>query len=95
MSQRNMSIVAATSASTHADAATAVRDAWARSIQKSPAPSLTIVASTVAHDLGTVHSARLLLSHPERAMPDGSLRSFTDVNVGEQLVCMSGNARSI
>jgi hypothetical protein len=52
-----MSIIAATSASTHPDAATAVSEAWAGLIRKSPTPSLIVVASTVAYDLGAVHAA--------------------------------------
>ncbi|MFT3768164.1 MAG: FIST N-terminal domain-containing protein [Minicystis sp.] len=32
-----------------------------------------------------------VLSHPERATPDGALGLFTDVQVGEQFVCMTGS----
>lgn len=36
-----------------------------------------------------------VLSHPERVLPDGSLRLFTDVAVGDELICMTGSVQNL
>jgi hypothetical protein len=36
-----------------------------------------------------------VLSHPERAFPDGSMRLFTDVHAGDSIVCMSGSVDNL
>jgi hypothetical protein len=36
-----------------------------------------------------------VLTHPERAYPDGSMHLFTDVTVGERFVCMTGSVNNL
>lgn len=36
-----------------------------------------------------------LLSHPERAFPNGGMQLFTDVSVGETLMCMTGSVDNL
>lgn len=50
-------IVAATGASTHSDAVTAVEIAWARIIEKTPEPSFIVIGTTVTYDLDAVYGA--------------------------------------
>lgn len=55
-----------------------------------------VLSKTNLHPLGRfVREVRgvpyFVLSHPERATPDGALGLFTDVSAGDELVCMSGS----
>jgi hypothetical protein len=36
-----------------------------------------------------------VLSHPERVLPDGGLRLFTDVEPGDELICMTGSVQNL
>jgi hypothetical protein len=55
-----------------------------------------VLSKTTLHPIGRfVREVRgvpyFVLSHPERATPDGALGLFTDVHVGERFVCMTGS----
>lgn len=52
---QNAAFITGTSASTHADADGAVREAWTKLLAKVPQPSLVLFATTVAYDLAVVH----------------------------------------
>lgn len=59
-----------------------------------------LLAKTNLHPLGRfIREVKgvpyYVLSHPEHANADGSLRLFTDVRVGETLVCMTGTVGNL